>query len=113
MPDCDLKNLEQVEYYFKNEKPTLVIHLAAKVGGVKNNSDNLATFYEENIQINTNVLSMAHKYKVKKTYDSFKIPSYIAFKMFKKDLPFFLNSHLDFGINNCDLLHFFNVYRFN
>mgnify|MGYP006209666361 CR=1 FL=1 len=33
-----------------------VIHLAAKVGGVKANSDYVGSFYDENIRMNTNIL---------------------------------------------------------
>ena len=62
----DLRNQLDVNYLFLNEKPDQVIHLAAKVGGIKVNSENLGSFYYDNIMINTNVLEAARKYKVKK-----------------------------------------------
>jgi len=62
----DLKNQLDVNYLFLHEKPDCVIHLAAKVGGIKANSENLGSFYYDNIMINTNVLEAARKYKVKK-----------------------------------------------
>ena len=51
---------------FKHLKPTKVIHLAARVGGVKANTEHLGQFYTDNIQINTNVLHCSMVYKVNK-----------------------------------------------
>ena len=62
----DLRNQLDTNYLFLHEKPDQVIHLAAKVGGVKSNSENLGSFFYDNIMINTNVLEAARKYKVKK-----------------------------------------------
>jgi GDP-L-fucose synthase len=41
-------------------KPDAVIHLAARVGGVKANTDFVAEFFDQNIKINMNVLRSAH-----------------------------------------------------
>lgn len=49
-----------------HHQPDAVIHLAARVGGVKGNSEFVADFYSENIRINTNVLDASHKCNVKK-----------------------------------------------
>ena len=46
--------------------PDAIIHLAAKVGGIKGNSDNISDFFHDNIMINTNVLQAAKNKKVKK-----------------------------------------------
>ena len=62
----DLKSKEEVSKMFAYYEPEYVIHLAAKVGGVKANKDFLADFYYDNIMINTNVLECAKDYKVKK-----------------------------------------------
>jgi len=43
-----------------------VIHLAAKVGGVKANTDFMGEFYYENAQINQNLLAAAHETGVNK-----------------------------------------------
>lgn len=59
--ECDLRNAEQTKAFFKNYKPSKVIHLAARVGGVKANTDFVADFFNENILINTNVLMAAHE----------------------------------------------------
>jgi len=62
----DLRNQLDVNYLFMDESPDQIIHLAAKVGGVKANTENLGSFYYDNIMINTNVLEAARKYKAKK-----------------------------------------------
>jgi GDP-L-fucose synthase len=64
--NCDLRSEQDVRYMFKHLKPTKVIHLAAKVGGVKANSEQLGQFYTDNIHINTNVLHCSMVYKVEK-----------------------------------------------
>jgi GDP-L-fucose synthase len=51
---------------FKRYKPQAVIHLAAKVGGVKANMAAPATFFMENITMNTHVLEAARIYGVQK-----------------------------------------------
>lgn len=60
----DLSNKEQVKGIFNDFD--YVIHLAAKVGGLANNTKNVGDFYLENIQINTNVLEEAKRAGVKK-----------------------------------------------
>ena len=64
--DCDLRSSQGVEDMFNQLKPTHVVHLAAKVGGIKANTENPATFYYDNIMINTNVLESARRFRVKK-----------------------------------------------
>ena len=41
----DLRNENDVDSYFSSFKPDYVIHLAAKVGGVKINSDLIGDFF--------------------------------------------------------------------
>lgn len=64
--DYNLLDESQTENMFQELKPDYVIHLAAKVGGVKANYDNLGNFFLENIRINTNVLECSRKHNVKK-----------------------------------------------
>lgn len=47
-------------------KPEAIIHLAARVGGVKGNSDYVADFFYDNMVMNLNVLNWARIYKVPK-----------------------------------------------
>jgi len=56
---ADLRDPKETEYLFKHCSPRYVIHLAARVGGVKGNSDYVAEFYADNSLINTNVLNAA------------------------------------------------------
>ena len=62
----DLRKNKDVERMFSYYEPEQVIHLAARVGGIKANMDYMADFYLDNILINTNVLQNAHRYKTKK-----------------------------------------------
>ena len=54
--ELNLLSEHEVENYIKSGNFEVVIHLAAKVGGVKANSDFVGDFYDENIRMNTNVL---------------------------------------------------------
>ena len=62
----DLRDPQSARFAMIEHKPGIVIHLAAKVGGVKSNTDHIADFYSDNILINTNVLNAAHAFGVKK-----------------------------------------------
>jgi GDP-L-fucose synthase len=64
--EFNLTNFTEALNMFRKYQPTHVIHLAAKVGGVKANTDNMADFYRDNILINTNVLEAARMYKTQK-----------------------------------------------
>ena len=55
----DLRDLQSTKNLFDEAKPTSIIHLAAKVGGLFDNAANNAAFLEDNIRINLNVLSCA------------------------------------------------------
>ena len=50
-----------VTKFFANEKPEIVILAAAKVGGIKANSDQPVEFLLENLRIQNNVISAAHE----------------------------------------------------
>ena len=58
--DCDLTIFESVLDTFNFYKPDAILHLAAKVGGIKFNKENQASFFDDNILINTNVIRSAH-----------------------------------------------------
>ena len=62
--DCDLRNVGEVDRLFEKLKPERVLHLAARVGGVKTNAERNADLLAENVQINVNVLATAHKHRV-------------------------------------------------
>ena len=62
----DLTSASETWSMFEDIGPDAVIHLAAKVGGVKGNTDHVADFFFENTMINTNVLQTAKEFKVQK-----------------------------------------------
>lgn len=64
--DYDLRSYLEVANMYATHRPRYVIHLAAKVGGVKANMENLGDFYTDNILINTNVLESARIFNVDK-----------------------------------------------
>lgn len=64
--DCDLTNRDKVFELFGTSRPSRVIHLAARVGGVKGNTDFVADFYTQNIQMNTNILDASYEFGVEK-----------------------------------------------
>ena len=64
--DCDLRNLEETCDIINEYKPEKVIHLAARVGGVKANSSFLGEFYFDNVLINTNTLEACRQNGVEK-----------------------------------------------
>lgn len=64
--DCDLTSYESTRGMLLKNNPDAIIHLAARVGGVKGNSDFVADFYSENIRMNSNILDAAHNQGVPK-----------------------------------------------
>lgn len=62
--DFNLLNESEVSAMFEKHKPTHVIHLAGRVGGVGTNLKNPVDFFEENVIMNTLVLKYAHKFNV-------------------------------------------------
>jgi GDP-L-fucose synthase len=64
--DYDLTKDYNVREMLSSEKPDIVIHLAARVGGLLDNINHPVDYIEENILINTNVLRFCHQYNVSK-----------------------------------------------
>ena len=62
----DLRNQQQVEEFFKLEKPDYVFLAAAKVGGIVANNTYRAEFLYDNLQIQNNVIHNAFLNNVKK-----------------------------------------------
>ncbi len=62
----DLRSQQAVESFFAQEQPTHVYVAAAKVGGIKANSEQPASFLYDNLMIASNVIHAAHKYGVEK-----------------------------------------------
>jgi GDP-L-fucose synthase len=54
--DCNLLDYTTTLNFLQQIQPDIVIHMAAKVGGIKANLENPVSFYEDNIIINTNIV---------------------------------------------------------
>jgi len=62
----DLADQSAVAKFFEEERPDIVIVAAAKVGGIKANSDYPVEFLVENLQIQNNVTCAAHEHGMRK-----------------------------------------------
>ncbi len=77
--DYDLRDREQVASLLGAERPDLVIHLAAKVGGIGANMANPADLYLDNLLMGTFVLEEARQHEIAKTVMVGTICSYPKF----------------------------------
>ena len=64
--DVDLRNWDQTYELFQDEKPTHVIHAAAKVGGLRANLSHMGEFFYDNLMINLNVLEASRRVNAQK-----------------------------------------------
>jgi len=64
--ELDLKNQNEVNNFFENEKPEYVFLVAAKVGGIGANIEKPAEFLYDNLMINANIIEAAYQNKVSK-----------------------------------------------
>jgi len=83
--DGDIRERKATEAIFEKFKPTHVIHLAAKVGGLFANMEQKVEFYRENILINDNVMELCRITKVK------KLVSFLSTCIFPNDTTFPIN----------------------
>jgi len=64
--DYDLRRPDECKKMFDTVKPALVVHFAAKVGGILANKKYPVEFFNDNILINTHVFDCAYRSGVKK-----------------------------------------------
>ena len=64
--DCDLTNINQVKELISSYKPDIVVHLAARVGGIQDNIKYPADYFDDNILINTNIVKVCKDHNVKR-----------------------------------------------
>jgi GDP-L-fucose synthase len=69
--EYDLRDAVAVKKLFETTKPTIVVHLAARVGGILSNKKYPVEFYYDNILINTHVVHAAYLAKVRKIVMTF------------------------------------------
>jgi GDP-L-fucose synthase len=62
----DLESKQTLEKWFKRNKPDYVINAAAKAGGIEDNDKFPVNYMLDNIKIQTNLIELSHKYKIKK-----------------------------------------------
>jgi len=63
--DCDLTESNHAILTLEDGRVDTVIHCAARVGGVKANTDNVADFFDDNVKMNMNVLDACREKKLK------------------------------------------------
>ncbi len=66
LSELDLRRQKDVEDFFNNENPDIVIIAAARVGGIVANNTYRAEFLYDNIMIEANLIHAAHQSDVEK-----------------------------------------------
>jgi GDP-L-fucose synthase len=75
----DLTRVDQVRRYFAEVRPTLVIHLAAAVGGIEANRLQPGTFFRDNMLMGVHVIEEARLAGVKKVFIAGTVCAYPKF----------------------------------
>jgi GDP-L-fucose synthase len=66
MSDCDLRDADSIRKMLKDMRPNLVIHLAAKVGGIGANMEHPAEFFYDNLMMGVQLVHECWKHGVEK-----------------------------------------------
>src|SRR6266566_2015137 len=64
--DYDLTHEPDVERFYDNLKPQIILHLAAEVGGIGANRDNPGRYFFANMTMGLHLIEGARKFRVKK-----------------------------------------------
>lgn len=62
--DYDLTSYPETHRMFLEHTPNVVVHLAARVGGIMDNINRPSDYFEDNILMNTNIVSLSRIYGV-------------------------------------------------
>ena len=62
--ECNLLNYDETLKILQNTQPDVVIHLAARVGGLYNNMNNNEAMYTDNMHMNLNIIEACEKTNV-------------------------------------------------
>jgi GDP-L-fucose synthase len=65
-PEYDLRNIVDIRRMYEQTKPEIVIHLAAKVGGIGFNQEKPAELFYDNLIMGTQLLHEGHLRKIEK-----------------------------------------------
>jgi len=66
--EWDLTKQKHVEYLFAHNTPDVIVHLAARVGGIGANKENPRLFMYENLAMGMNLIETARKYGALKKF---------------------------------------------
>src|SRR5512138_1435559 len=64
--DYDLVRMDAVKALYRDARPTLVLHLAARVGGIGANRDNPGRFFYENLMMGVQLIEVGRRTGLKK-----------------------------------------------
>ena len=64
LEECDLTNRQRISDILSSYKPDTIIHLAAKVGGIMDNINKPADYFDDNILMNTNLVKESFRHGV-------------------------------------------------
>ncbi|WP_242392059.1 GDP-L-fucose synthase family protein [Anaeromyxobacter oryzisoli] len=64
--DYDLVRMDAVERLYRDARPTLVLHLAARVGGIGANRENPGKFFYENLMMGVQLIEVGRRIGLKK-----------------------------------------------
>lgn len=77
--EYDLREVDAIRAMYKTVRPEIVVHLAARVGGIGANRASPATFFYDNLMMGVQLLHEAHAHGVKKFVGLGTICSYPKF----------------------------------
>jgi GDP-L-fucose synthase len=66
LPEYNLVRLEDIRRMYADSEPDIVVHLAAKVGGIGFNRENPATLFYENLMMGTQLIHEGYLRKIEK-----------------------------------------------
>jgi len=66
LPEYDLRNLDDIERMFDDQKPEILIHLAAVVGGIGANKENPGKFFYDNAIMGIQLIHEAYLHGIEK-----------------------------------------------
>lgn len=64
--DGDLRSEADCQKIFEAHHPNIVVHLAAKVGGIMDNISKPTEYLEDNLRMNTNIVRLCREFKVER-----------------------------------------------